>query len=386
MGAIGDPDPAASAANGRWPEGERGAFSDDALVSWTLPSRYYTDAGIHQRELAAIFRRAWCYVGHETDLGAPGSYFTDEVAHQPIALIRGRDGGIRAFFNVCQHRGHLLLRGRGTLAASVVCPYHAWSYDLDGGLKNAPMTDGVAGFDKGRFRLRSLPVTVVGGLIFVNLDGTARALEEEAPGFRESLVESLPRLPGFAAVDRMEFEIAANWKVVVDNFSEGYHIPVAHPALAKLHGRRTITAAVGDKFGFFRGVGRTSFDEFAVKPDEPYLTWWLWPNLCMLSLPGSEHLIVLRMMPDGPNRCRERADIYAPACGSTPNLDVVKRLFAEKFNREDVAIVENVYRGLSSLGYDQGRYVVDKSDGWYSESGLHRFHLQVLRALEETVD
>jgi len=362
--------------------GERGAFSDDALISWTLPSRYYTDAGIHTRELTRIFQRSWCYVGHETDIGAAGSYFTDHVAHQPIIVVRGHDGKVRAFYNVCQHRGHILLKDRGMLTTGITCPYHAWSYGLDGVLRHAPKTGEVLGFDKKEFGLRSLPVTNVAGLIFVNLDKNSRPFEEAAPDFEKTLGGSLPGLTNFVAIDRMTFDIAANWKIVVDNFSEGYHIPVAHPALAKLHGRRTTTAAVGERFTFFRGVGRTSYTEFSVKPDEPYLTWWLWPNLCMLSLPGSEHLIVLRMAPDGPDRCRERADIYAPAGGLPKNLAVIRRLFAEMFNREDVAIVESVQRGMSSLGYDQSRYVVDRNDDWYSESGLHRFHRQILRALD----
>lgn len=371
----------ATAADRSWPEGERGAFSVDALTSWTLPSRYYTDADIHALELKQIFQRAWCYVGHQTDLPSAGSYFTDDVAHQPIVLLRDREGAIRAFYNVCQHRGHILLKGRGTLTAKIICPYHAWSYGLDGALNAAPMTNDVACFDKKDFGLRPLPVTVVAGLIFVNLDKSARPFEAEAPGFEKTILDALPNMPAFVATDRMQYDIAANWKIVFDNFSEGYHIPVAHPALSKLHGRRTTAASVGEKFAFYRGVGRTSFEGFEVKPDDSYLTWQLWPNHCMLSLPGSENFIMLRMAPDGPGRCIERADIYAPAGDLPGNFTVVRRLFAEIFNREDVAIVESVQRGLSSLGYDQSRYVVDKHDGWYSESGLHRFHLQVLRAL-----
>jgi choline monooxygenase len=203
----------------------------------------------------------------------------------------------------------------------------------------------------------------------------------EASGFEQTILDMLQNMPAFVATDRLRYEIAANWKIVVDNFSEGYHIPVAHPDLAKLHGRRTTAAAIGDRFAFYRGVGRTSFEEFEVKPDEPYLTWQLWPNHCMLSLPGSANFIMLRMAPDGPGRCIERADIYAPPGEPPANFAVIRRLFAEMFNREDVAIVESVHRGLSSLGYDQGRYVVDKQDGWYSESALHRFHLQILQAL-----
>jgi choline monooxygenase len=240
-------------------------------------------------------------------------------------------------------------------------------------------------FDRRNFCLPSLPVAVVAGLIFVNLDRQARPFSEEVPGFEKTILDALPGMPDFVATDRMTYSIAANWKVVYDNFSEGYHIPVAHPALAQLHGRKTKAAVVEKRFAFYRGVGRSTFEEFEVQPDEPYMTWQLWPNHCMLSLPGSEHFIILRMDPDGPMRCAERADIYAPAGDQPKNLGIIKRLFAEMFNREDIAIVESVQRGLSSPGFDQGRYVVDKQDGWYSESILHAFHLQVLEVLQSAL-
>ena len=374
--------PSATAANGDGlPHGERGAVTADPCTSFTLPSRYYTDPDILRQELHRIFRRAWCYAGHVSDFAAAGAYCTEEIAGQPVALVRGGDGRIRAFYNVCQHRGHILLKGRGMLSAAIVCPYHAWNYGFDGALTGAPMTHAMSGFDKAAFGLRELPVAIVAGLVFVNLDPKCRPFEEDAPGFEQTLLDALPGLPDFVATDRMDFDIAANWKVVYDNFAEGYHIPVAHPALSKLHGRRTTAAVVREKFQFYKGVGRTSFEEFEVQPEEPYLSWQLWPNHCMLSLPGSAHFIILRMQPDGPTRCRERADIYAPAGDQPRNLAVVKRLFAEMFNREDVAIVENVQRGLSSLGFDQGRYVADRNDAGYSESGLHQFHMLLLKEL-----
>jgi choline monooxygenase len=244
------------------------------------------------------------------------------------------------------------------------------------------MTRDVLGFDRRDFCLPSLPLAIVAGLIFVNLDKAAPPFEDEAPGFEQTILDALPGMPAFAATDRMEFEIKANWKIVYDNFSEGYHIPVAHPRLSQLHGGRSRAAVVGEKFTFYHGTGRTTYDGFDVRPDEPYLTWQLWPNHCMLSLPGSEHFIILRMAPKGVGHCHERADIYAPAGDQPKNLVVIKRLFAEMFNREDVAIVESVQRGIASPGYDQGRYVADTKDGWYTEGGLHKFHLQVLRALD----
>ncbi len=361
--------------------GELGVMTADPAASWTLPSRYYLDPAIHALEQARIFQRAWTYVGHASEVPAPGSYLTERVAGQPVLLLRDRDGVLRAFYNVCRHRAHLLLKGCGQLKAGITCPYHAWTYALDGRLKAARLTDAVAGFDKAEFPLRPLPLTNLSGLLFVSLDPQATPLAEEVPGFEATLLEHLPGLADFTVAARQDFDIQANWKVCVDNFSEAYHIPVAHPELSRLHGGQPKAAVVGARFASYRNIGRSSYPGFAVQPDEPYLTWTLWPHHCLLSLPGSWHLIMLRMTPEGPGRCLERADILASPGALAPNLEAVRRLFAEVFNPEDIAIVESVQQGLASLGYDQGRYIVDAANSWFSESALHRFHRQLLAAL-----
>jgi choline monooxygenase len=363
------------------PRGREGAFCSDASRSWTLPSRYYLDAEIAAQEQERIFQRSWCYVAHVSELPQPGSYLTDRVAGQPVLLLRDREGEIRAFYNVCRHRAHLLLGGCGTLKAGITCPYHAWSYALDGRLKGARLTDDVPGFDKADFSLRALGVSVLAGLVFVHLDREAQPLVEQVPGFEATLLEHLPELRDFALAWRLSFDIKANWKVCVDNFSEAYHIPVAHPELARLHGGKPEPSVTGERFACYRNIGRGSYAGFPVREDEPYLSWTLWPNHCLLSLPGTPQLIMLRMTPDGPGRCIERADILAPAGAPSEVLTKIRTLFAETFNPEDIAIVENVQQGLASLGYDQGRYVVDRAGSWFSESALHHFHSQVLAAL-----
>lgn len=362
--------------------GEKGAFDDVAYRSCTLPSRYYVDRDIHAREIRAIFHRSWLYVGHISDVPEPGSYVTDELAGQPVLVVRGQDNELRVFFNVCQHRGHILLSGRGQIKSRIVCPYHAWCYGLDGTLKTARHTSDVPGFDMGDFGLKRIRHTLVAGMIFINFDPEATPDDGDLPAFGKTIIEHLPGMPEFSAKHRFDFDVAANWKVVVDNFSEGYHIPVAHPTLATLYNEKGGTAQIGRRYGFFRRSARPGFGGFETKGGEPYLTWFLWPNLCLLSLPGSAQLIVLRISPSGPGRSLEHADVYSPQGAESPNLQVVTSLFSEMFNREDIALVESVQRGLESLGFDQGRYVADPGDSWFTESGLHRFHKQVLEALD----
>ena len=140
----------------------------------------------------------------------------------------------------------------------------------------------------------------------------------------------------------------------------------------------------GNRFSFFQKTAQPGFSRFETTGLEPYLTWFLWPNLCLLSLPGASQLIVLRICPNGPGYSIEHADIYSSKGEDAPNLVEIRSLFSEMFNREDIEIVQSVQRGLSSLGYDQGRYVADESNSWFSESGLHRFHSQILEALKKT--
>jgi len=254
---------------------------------------------------------------------------------------------------------------------------------LNGDLKAARMTRNVAGFDRADFGLKPVNHSLVAGMIFINFDPKATPEDGELPEFERTILDHLPDMSTYAAKHQFDFDVAANWKVVVDNFSEGYHIPVAHPTLATLYNEETLNSYIGNRFRFYQKTARAGFAGFETTGNEPYLSWFLWPNLCLLSLPGAMQLIVLRISPDGPEQSIEHADIYSSTKSEAPNLGAVKSLFAEMFNREDIALVESVQRGLGSMGYDQGRYVADPEDSWFSESGLHLFHRQILKALSD---
>ena len=366
-------------------KGERGSFTKCAQDSFTLPSRYYIEPSILEQEIKNIFLRSWLYVGHISDLPGLGSYMAMELFGQPIVIIRSENNEIRVFFNVCQHRGHVLLKGQGKIKSRIVCPYHAWCYGLDGELKSARLTQNVPGFNLAEFGLKTVQHFFVAGMIFVNFNPEASPEEGSLQDFEKTILDHLPKMPQYIAKHRFDFDVAANWKVVVDNFSEGYHIPVAHPSLAELYNKKTIKSLYGNRFSFFQKTAQPGLSGFETTGLEPYLTWFLWPNLCLLSLPGASQLIVLRICPNGPGYSIEHADIYSSKGEDAPNLVEIRSLFSEMFNREDIEIVQSVQRGLSSLGYDQGRYVTDESNSWFSESGLHRFHSQILEALKKTL-
>lgn len=367
------------------PSGDRGTFSPDPMTSPTLPSRYYTDEAIYRAEMLTIHRKSWCYVGHISDVAEPGMYFTDIVGEQPVLVVRGHDQEIRAFFNVCQHRGHELLNGAGRLKnKGMSCPYHAWLYRLDGTLAAAPMTDQVQNFDKTLYSLKPIKLAIAAGMIFINLDLRALPFEKEMNGFGATIEDYLPKTAQWVVAERLHYDIKANWKVVYDNFSEAYHIPIAHPQLAQVLEQEMVEFREEKRWTFNRFKSKEGFPGLELDYGSPYYAWQAWPHLCMLSLPGSENLIVLRMAPDGVGACAERVDIYTPAGEAErhPKLLAVRNLFMDMFNIEDIGIVESVQRGLSSMGYDQGRYVCDPATSWFSEIQLHWFHMQVLAALE----
>ena len=365
-----------------YPKGARGKMDGEAGRSFTLPSRYYFDEGIYQRELQQVFHRSWCYVGHASQIPNPGDYYVDKVADQCVFIIRCDENRIKAFFNVCQHRGHQLLESNGNTKKSIVCPYHAWAYKIDGTLLNAPNTDRLERFDPTEFSLAEIALANYRGMLFANLNHNASDFDGEYEGFDRTILDHLPGFESFAIAHQVEYEIDANWKVVVDNFSEGYHIPVAHRQLSRvLDTSASKKATIAARYSCFRSSSKEGYAGLELEPGAPYLSWTAWPNTCMLSQPGCDNLIVIRMAPNGPTQCRERIDILTPDGRGSDNLDALCSLFTDNFNKEDISIVESVQRGLQSLGYDQGRYVVDDKNDWYSESGLHRFHLQILDAI-----
>ncbi len=374
--------PAFAMDNTEFPAGERGAFSDDALRSPTLPARYYVDPRIYRRELEAIFHRGWVYVGHVSQFARRGDFLVTQVADQGIFILRDDEGELRAFYNVCRHRGHELLQDAGRLSKNIVCPYHAWCYGFDGGLRRARNSENMRDFDPARFALEAVRLADCAGLLFANLDPNADDFAALYPGLAATFAAGLPDLDRLGVARQFDYDIAANWKVVVDNFSEGYHIPVAHRQLSRVldigRGNRSRVEA---NYAFFESLSGAGYDGYRVEPGSPYRSWTLWPNTCLLSLPGCANLIVIRMAPNGVGGCREHVDLLAPGGTACGEFEAIADLFASKFNAEDIAIVESVQRGLGSRGYDQGRYVVDPADDWYSESGLHRFHRRLLAAL-----
>ena len=359
-------------------------FGSDAARSATLPQTIHWDPALYAHEREAVFERAWIQVGHREQVAAPGAYLTCQVADQGVIVMRGRDRVLRAFYNVCSHRAHELLSSTGH-ATVITCPYHAWSYDTDGGLRSARGADQLEGFDADACRLRTVGVEIFCNFVFVNLDPAAPPLAQQAAGLEAEVRRFVPMLDRLTHAHRASYDLAANWKVVVENYLECYHCPVAHTSLAgalDLADYRIETHGpyVSQLSGTHEGA--EGFYDISNAPVREHCSWWLWPNLCWLQFPGSPNMMVYTNWPIAPERTLQVVDFYLtdsqPTEGEWAHINYMDAVVRQK----DKSLVEAVQRGLHSRGYGQGRFMVDP-DGRapWSEHAVHHFETLVRAAL-----
>lgn len=359
-------------------------FDNEPAKSHTLPARFYRDREFYEREKDAIFYRSWWFAGHKSQLDQAGRYITTKIHEQSIVITRSVDGMLHAFYNVCQHRGHQLVRGSGT-ARLLVCPYHAWSYDLDGQLRKAPNTNDLVDFDKCAFSLKPVRVEEFCGFVFVNLDPDATPFAEQAGDLAAELRHYCPGIDDLVYAHRHRYEVASNWKVLIDNFLECYHCRVAHrdfvdlvdmtsykSEIHRIYSSHTSQAAQADNTAFKFEKGAVEFG---------YAAWYVWPNLTIWIYPGEANVSTLQMLPDGPERTVEHLDWFLPSVEPSGQLLDAMRYMDEILQPEDIALCESVQSGLHSRGYNQGRFVVDKTLSHLSEHAVHHFQRMVIDAL-----
>jgi len=361
------------------------AFCRDASESFTLPARYYLDDDIHQAELNNIFYRQWLYAGHASQLTKSGNYLTTEIGDQSVFVTRDRDGELRAFYNVCQHRGHELVQGVGH-SNVIVCPYHAWSYDLNGKLIAARNSERVAGFDKCQFSLKQVRVEVFCGMVFINLDNDATPLAELASGLEQEIREYCPSVDNLQYVARDEYNVSCNWKVMIDNFLECYHCAPAHRDFVDLVDMNSYRSTAKGIYSSHISNTVKSTDNKAYQfevgdVDFGYAGWFLWPNLTIWAYPGEANLSILQMIPDGNGKTIEYQDWFVRDGVVTEQLQSTIDYQKDVLQPEDIGLCESVQRGLKSRGYNQGRFIVDEDLSELSEHAVHHFQSMVVDAL-----
>ncbi|MEM9232540.1 MAG: aromatic ring-hydroxylating dioxygenase subunit alpha, partial [Pseudomonadota bacterium] len=197
----------------------------------SLDARYYTDPTVFEAECAGLLSSTWQFACHSSQLENPGDYVAFEMAGESLFCVKGRDGQIRTFYNVCQHRAHQLVSGSGSTRV-VVCPYHAWTYELTGALRSGPNIKNVPGLDKSKICLTEVRTEIFIGFVFVNLDPDARPMENWFPDAQAALREWVPDWPQLKPLEWVEIPERCNWKVSVENYSECYHCSLNHPTFA----------------------------------------------------------------------------------------------------------------------------------------------------------
>jgi choline monooxygenase len=351
-------------------------------TSRALPARAYRDPDVAELELERIFERTWQFVAHVSRLPNPGSYLTATAGRQPLLVLRDHDGELRAFRNVCRHRGSRLLSGSGECGKAIRCRYHGWTYRLDGELIGVPEARSIPDLDKSALGLFPARVETLAGLVFVNLDIHARPLAEQVPGLAERFAEyGIEDLVPHKPLDGTQ---PANWKIVADNYLEGYHVPIAHPGLMRLYDYKNYDVELHDGYAWFdaplRDKPSGNLMERAyqrlVSPmpgvrEEHRRIWryiFIYPNTAIDLYP--DQVWVWKLDSDGPKATRDTAMLYRH-----PNASARTRL-AQYFNRkvnalvgeEDVDLVANVQAGLESRGWEPGPLSGrEAAVGWFAD-------------------
>lgn len=354
-------------------------FDPDLPVerAFAPPSSWYTAPAVHELERRAVLQRRWLYACRAHDVSAPGSYAAGCVAGMPWVVARDAGGTLRAFHNVCRHRGSEVVQGTGA-AGDLTCRYHGWVYGLDGRLQRAPRMGRIDGFDRADFALPPLQVFEWGPLVMINADLDARPFLDDFGPLDDRL-----RATGWGRLlpgPRRVWDVGSNWKVFNDNYLDGgYHIAHMHPTLdaqldmstyrTELFGWYSLQTSAPDR----TDDPRAQVD-VAQRMGEGPVYAWLYPTL-MINRYGPV-LDINVVLPVAPDRCQVLFDFwFDPAVADDSAFLEQSLAQSDVTQREDIDVSESVQRGTASPTYDRGRY----ASSW--ERGIHHFHQLLARDL-----
>jgi phenylpropionate dioxygenase-like ring-hydroxylating dioxygenase large terminal subunit len=329
----------------------------------TLPYSWYSDPETLRLEQERIFRACWQYVGHLGALAGPGSFFTARAGRTPVIVTLARDGELRALLNVCRHRGFPVAEGAGS-RETLQCPYHAWTYDLDGALRSAPRSEEEANFPKEELGLCRVAVDTWGPFVFVNTQREAEPLADALGSMPAQVAELGLDVDTLRFYSRWETEIAANWKVVCENFLECYHCQVAHPQLAALIDVSADAYALStegrlsSQHGAPREGAGTRMHLDGELPRSQF--HFLWPNLGVNIFPGRPNISIGPMVPLAPHRTYRFLDYFFGPDVDQAWIDELLA-FDDQVGIEDRELVEGVQRGMASAEIEHG-YLMGRSE------------------------
>lgn len=341
----------------------------DLKLARALPGPCYHDVALAGTEQRAIFRRHWQFVTHASRLAQSGDFVSAELGGQPVVLTRD-DAVLRGFHNVCRHRGGPLAVGCGR-QRQFTCRYHGWSYGLDGRLARAPLMQAETEGHGGTLNLRALRVEAAGGLVFATSNAAAPALG----AWLETLSPELARvaIDDLVFVRRRTFDVKANWKLYVENYLEGYHVPAVHPGLNREIDFRAYATEIGDHWTCQHvPMAAGSAADRVYRDGAQARYYWLYPNLMLNFYDGLLQTNIVE--PAGVDQTRVHFDWYAP-----PGMDIARQMaFSDQVQEEDAGICAALQRNYQSPAFEPGPY------SRQFEQGVHHFHRLYLADLRGT--
>ncbi|NRB05002.1 MAG: aromatic ring-hydroxylating dioxygenase subunit alpha [Rhodobacteraceae bacterium] len=350
-----------------------------------LAAVYYTDQNVMKAEVHDLLYNTWQFVCHISDVDQEGTYFAFSLHGQEYFLVRGHDGTLRGFHNVCPHRGHRLVDGSGQ-KSRIVCPYHAWTFDLDGSLRGARGIDRRSAVQK--HKLLPIRVDTVLGFVFVSANLDIAPLAEYAPGMAAQMLRACPDLPNYVVNrDGAEFGhtymCAANWKVMLDNYLECYHCQMAHPDFNDMMAIGDSTFALFPNYTYQHAPTKMKAETAAFPLDLEHDVlvgefWWMFPNITFGQFPGTQNFYVSRFDPLEPGlTSRYTVSLHPkePTDPGAPERDRLRSVWTTTVvSQEDKALCENVQRGMSQRAFQNGWYVTAPEDHGVSEHAMRHFH------------
>ena len=347
------------------------SYNDQAPLSQasTIPAPWYVDDRIAELENRAVFSNSWQMVGRADQVEEPGRFVTATVAGEPIVVVRGNDGVVRGFYNVCRHHAAAVVTQKCGQAQLLRCPYHGWNYGLDGSLKGMPEFDGVNNFERQQNGLVPIKAAVWEKFVFVNLDPKSRSIEDFLGGLVKRVAPlQISRLHYF---DSRTYDIACNWKVFVDNYLDGgYHVPHLHKGLSSVLDYKEYTIENEDRYCLQSSPMIASNEDAATgatRQGDRAWYFWQYPNLMINCYQG--YMDTNLVIPLDVDHCRVIFDFYfSDVSESRRTYNEQSVAVGARVQDEDLGICEDVQRGLKSRAYGAGRLSVRR------EAGEHLFH------------
>jgi choline monooxygenase len=358
------------------------SYNDSAPLSeaFTIPALWYTDARVADLELQNVFARTWQAIGRADQVEKPGQYVTATVAGEPIVAVRGSDNQLRAFFNVCRHHAMCVMNEPAGHTQHLRCPYHGWTYSLEGELRGITEFEGVRNFDRTQNGLVPVRVAVWEQFVFVNLDPQAAPLEV----FLGELVTRARQLglSQLKFLERRSYTLGCNWKVYVDNYLDGgYHVPHMHKGLNSVLDYTNYTvenlARCSVQSSPVAIDNSSEATAAATRKGDRAFYFWQYPNFMLNWYEG--YLDTNLVLPLDPGRCEVIFDFYfgdVSAAAEEYNRKSIE--VSERVQQEDIVICDGVQRGLNSRAYHAGRLSVRR------EAGEHLFHRLLAADLKGT--